>query len=230
MTLTAFPTLGLFFPNTRKSRPGNFRSVVSLFFFSPFVNNNGEHSVSSVCAPGVALCVAVTGSSGLIVPPATARHHEEGLKRGAAETVDGIKVPGREGSVLAGKGKRLEEEAPNARGFSEPGFPASGARASVCLSVCGRPAWCVLQSWESGLFRDSSPHPLPAPVTQDCRHLALASGAAAWERSGAVLRDRAAGPVPGRGRARGEGGRCSAGRKVNFPAVAWRQVDRCGVS
>lgn len=186
--------------------------------------------MSSVCAPGVALCVAVTGSSGLIVPPATARHHEEGLKRGAAETVDSIKVPGREGSVLAGKGKRLEEEAPNARGFSEPGFPASGARASVCLSVCGRPAWRVLQSWESGLFRDSSPRPLPAPVTQDCRHLALASGAAAWERSGAMLRDRAAGPVPGRGRARGEGGRCSAGRKVNFPAVAWRQVDRCGVS
>lgn len=120
--------------------------------------------------------------------------------------------------MLAGKGKRLEEEAPNARGFSEPGFPASGARASVCLSVCGRPAWRVLQSWESGLFRDSSPRPLPAPVTQDCRHLALASGAAGG-------RDRVpcsvtAPPVPCPGEAeRGEkGGEMLGWEESEFPS------------
>lgn len=137
MTLTAFPTLGLFFPNTRKSRPGNFRSVVLLFFFPPSLITT-VNTQCLRCVRRVWRCAwrSVTGSSGLIVPPATARHHEEGLKRGAAETVDGIKVPGREGSVLAGKGKRLEEEAPNARGFSEPGFPASGA--GFCLSVCLR--------------------------------------------------------------------------------------------
>lgn len=140
-----------------------------------------------------------------------------------------LKFRGERAPCWRGRARGSRRKLRTPAGLASPVSPRL-ARASVCLSVCGRPAWRVLQSWESGLFRDSSPHPLPAPVTQDCRHLALASGAAAWERSGAVLRDRAAGPVPGRGRARGEGGRCSAGRKVNFPAVAWRQVDRCGVS
>lgn len=81
--------------------------------------------------------VAVTGKqrrylSGCHRPT---RHNTEGLKRGAAQTIDVNNILGRENPVLVGKGKKDLEEAPCACGFSSPGFPLVWHMVSVCLSA-----------------------------------------------------------------------------------------------
>lgn len=140
-----------------------------------------------------------------------------------------------------GRARGLWRKLRTPAGLASPVFPSSGAWACACLRAW---AWapflaCSAELGVRALQRLISSS--PPRSCHYCRHFTLALGAASWEGSSVVLRDCAAMPpaaqdrarrwsVHRRNRARGEGERWKGRRKVNFPAVAWRQVDRCGVS